>query len=74
MESINELSPKAFYLLSKFQSTSEHSDDKMLEIIDMGVTSYRKYKRELKDKGYLSVKQVGKAEYEYKVKKYVSRS
>ena len=64
---MSKLSLKAKYLLSQFKQMKEPSDTKMLDVVDMGVSSYYKYKKELKDKGYLSVKQIGKSVYEYKV-------
>lgn len=64
---MGNLSLKAEYLLGQFKQMKEPSDTKMLSVVDMGVSSYYKYKKELKDKGYLSVKQIGKSVYEYKV-------
>lgn len=65
-KAIEVLSPKAYYLYTVMcEMEGELNNRKILEATDYGVTAYYKYKRELKDKDYLQVTQVGKHIYEY---------
>ncbi len=70
MSPVQDLTPNAYYLLTVMQGlTKDLNDEVILDAVGFGVSTYRKYKKELKDKGYLQVTQVGKSEYEYKVYK-----
>ena len=66
--SMNRLSIGAFYLLNVLHRYDvDISDDSLMAITNMGLSTHRKYKRELVDVGYLSIDNVGRGKYEYKV-------
>jgi len=65
---MNRLSIGAFYLLNVLHRYDvDISDDSLMAITNMGLSTHRKYKRELVDVGYLSIDNVGRGKYEYKV-------
>jgi len=66
MSSIAELSPKAYYLLGLFFMMSDNiTDTRMIDATGWSINTYYKYKKELKDKKYLAIKQTGKGTYKY---------
>jgi len=65
---LDVLTPGAFFLLATvWFKTIEMSDVAMMKETRFGTSTHRLQKRELVRRGYLSVSQVGKGEYAYKV-------
>lgn len=63
------LSIGGFYLLNVMWRLDVLANDCALKAASgMGVSTYRKYKKELEDNHYLTVEQVGKATYQYTLK------
>ena len=68
VRAIDVLSAGAFYLLNViWYKDVDMSDNALMAITKLGVSTHRKYKKELIDNGYLHVKQVGKGRYRYLV-------
>ena len=67
--SMDRLSIGAFYLLNiLYRYDVEINDEALMSISNQGVSTHRKYKKELIDSGYLEVEQTGKASYQYSIK------
>ena len=65
---MERLSIGAFYLLNVlYRYDIEVSDEKLMDITNIGLSTHRKHKRELVDVGYLSIAQVGRGKYHYTV-------
>ncbi len=63
---MNDLSVGAFYLLNVlYRKDMPISDKSMMACTGYGLSTHRKQKRELIDKQYLAIKQVGKGVYKY---------
>ncbi len=66
--SMERLSIGAFYLLNVlYRYDIEVSDEKLMAITNIGLSTHRKHKRELVDTGYLSIAQVGRGRYHYTI-------
>jgi len=66
--SLSTLSIGSFYLLNVLDRCDiDVTDEEMMNHTGMGVSTHRKYKRELMDKGYLGTHQVGKSLYAYTI-------
>lgn len=62
------LSPTAYKLLSTMYYMDVEAEDKTyLWLMKIGLSSYKKAKKELVDEGYLQVTQIGRHEYLYKI-------
>jgi len=65
---ITALGSESFYLLHTiYYGTTTVSDKILMDITGYGMSKHRKYKKDLMDKGYLLINQVGRAQYEYTV-------
>lgn len=63
---VDELSVGAYYLLSvMWLKRMPISDKSMMACTGYGVSTHRKQKRELAEKNYIAIKQVGKGVYKY---------
>lgn len=63
---VDELSVGAYYLLSvMWLKRMPISDKSMMACTGYGVSTHRKQKRELAEKNYIAIKQVGKGIYKY---------
>jgi len=68
LESMSNLSIGAFFLLNiLYRFDIDISDDSLMNITELGVSTHRKHKKELIDAGYLHIEQVGKAAYKYTI-------
>ena len=68
LTALDTLSVGAFYLLNVLYRKDIHvSDDVLRSVTGYGVSTHRLQKKELIDKNYLALVQVGRAEYEYSV-------
>jgi len=66
--SMERLSIGAFYLLNVlYRYDVNVSDERLMEITQLGLSSHRKHKRELVDSGYLTINQTGRGKYHYTV-------
>ena len=73
VRAVDLLSAEAFYLLNvMWYKDMDMNDNALMEVTGLGVSTHRKYKKELIDNGYLHVKQVGKGLYRYLVGERVS--
>lgn len=65
---LDTLTPGAFFLLATIWFRDlDMNDLSMMRATKFGTSTHRLQKRELVQEGYLSVSQVGKGEYRYKV-------
>jgi len=72
-ECLNTLTPGAYYLLSVlWYKDFPVSDKAMMEHTGIGLSTHRKHKRELLDRGCLTIKQTGRGVYMYEVGEEVS--
>jgi len=68
LASMDRLSIGAFYLLNVLHRYDmDISDNALMAITDMGLSTHRKHKRELVVEGYLTIEQVGRGLYTYKI-------
>ena len=66
--SMDRLSIGAFFLLNiLYRYDVDISDNTLMGITKLGVSTHRKHKKELIDAGYLQIDQVGKASYKYTI-------
>jgi hypothetical protein len=66
LKSMERLSIGAFYLLNVLYRYDIDVNDESIRIkTGVGMSTHRKYKKELIDTGYLQIEQIGKASYKY---------
>ena len=67
-KAIDSLSAGAYYLLAiLWYKDIDVSDKSLMAITGTGISTHRKYKKELIDKGYVRSNQIGKGIFRYKV-------
>ena len=67
-DALDTLSHGAFYLLAILLIKELYvTDEALMKLTGTGISTHRKYKRELMSYGYLTVEQVGKGEYQYTI-------
>lgn len=68
LDSMDRLSVGAFYLLNvMYRYDIDINDNSLMEKTGFGLSTHRKQKRELIENGYLTIDQIGKGVYEYKL-------
>jgi hypothetical protein len=68
LASMDRLSIGSFYLLNVLSRYDlDVTDIALMGKTSLGVSTHRKHKKELIDKGYLTIEQIGKAEYQYSI-------
>ena len=68
LASLDRLSIGSFYLLNVLaRKKMDISDESLMKETALGLSTHRKYKRELIKKGYLTVEQIGRGEYQYSI-------
>jgi hypothetical protein len=68
LSALDELSVNAFFLLNVlYRKDLDVSDKALMECTAAGLSTHRKYKRELISKKYLKVEQVERGEFRYTI-------
>jgi len=66
---MDRLSVGSFYLLNVlYRKDIDVKDATLMKETGFGLSTHRKHKKELIDNGYLTLKQIGRGEYKYKIK------
>ena len=68
LSSMDRLSIGAFYLLNVlYRKDIDMNDNALMSTTGIGLSTHRKHKKELIDRGYLLIEQVGRGKYKYTI-------